>query len=163
MTVFRLTPAQGAPVLRCAATLARATERGLREFPVGLRSVELLGLPHLAALAAEGWPLPAAARQCLEVYKAVQRERTRATSKAQAIREKARQKAAAERNAKRTQEQAEREAWKAAAKATRAAEKRRQQASARRAKRQAEEEAQAIPPAPSLTIDTNDTRLPWED
>lgn len=159
MTVFRLSPVQGAPVLRCAGSIKAATSRGLREFPCGLRSVEPVGPPELAVLAAGGYPLPVAARQRLEVYKATQRERAKAAAKVAAIREAVREKAAEKARAKREEEQARKEAEKAQRRAETAAEKRRKLLAERRAKEA--EAAQAA--AAALVEDPTDTRLPWED
>jgi hypothetical protein len=162
MIIYRLTPQQGVPVLRHAASTKGATSRGLREFPAGLRSVEPIGLPELAALAAAGVPLPVAARQRLEVYKAVQREKAKANARAEAIREKAREKV----RAKREEERAKRAAQRAQEKAERAAVKKRKAVAQRRDQRKAEKLAQAAPlpapAAPPLLIDMDDTRLPWE-
>jgi N-methylhydantoinase A/oxoprolinase/acetone carboxylase beta subunit len=169
MTIYRLTPEHGAPVLRHAASIKGASSRGLREFPAGLRSVEVVGLAELTALAAAGVPLPAAARQRLEVHKAVERERARSAAKVQAVREAIREKAREAARAKREEEQARKEAEKAA-------EKRRKVLAERRAARQAQRSAQAAQGAtqaaggvpvqvtpPDLVIDPADPRLPWED
>lgn len=176
MTVYRLTPEQGASVLRCAGNLARATARGLREFPAGLRSVDVVDLHELAELAASGVPLPVAARQRLEVYKATQRERAKAAAKVAAIREAVREKAAEKVRAKREEEQARKEAEKAQRRAAKAAEKRRKVLAERRGRKQtqaAQEPAQAAAVAPVHTtsqaptvapvIDPEESRLPWED
>lgn len=66
MPTFRLNPVIGAPCLRHAGSLSKATSRGLREFPAGLLSVELLGLAELATLARAGAVLPVAARRSLD-------------------------------------------------------------------------------------------------
>ncbi len=145
MTIYRLTPANGVPVLRQAATLQGATTRGLREFPAGLRSVKPVGLPELVSLAAEGWPLPVAARQRLKIYKAVQREKAKADARVEALRDKQREKV---RN-KREEEALQREALKEQQNAERAAENKRK--------------AAAPPPAVALPVDASDSRLPWED
>lgn len=81
--------------------------------------MEPVGLPELTVLAAEGWPLPVAARQRLEVHKAVQRERAKAAAKAEAVREGIREAREAAR-LKREEEQARKEAEKARRRAARA-------------------------------------------
>jgi hypothetical protein len=161
MIVYRLTPQQGIPVLRHAASMKGASSRGLREFPAGLRSVEPMSLPELVALAAEGVPLPVSVRHRLEVYQAVQREKAKAAQRVEALRDRAREKV----RAKREEERAKRAAQKAQEKADRAAEKKQKAVAQRREQRKAEKLAQAAPPAPAappLVIDMDDKRLPWE-
>lgn len=158
MTTYRLVPNKGAPVLRHAASIKGATARGLREFPAGLRSVEVVGLSELGILAASGTPIPAAARQRLEVRKAVEREKAKADARVEAIREKEREKLRAKREEERTQAAA----LKAQEKAERAAEKKRKKMAERRAQRKAAKAAALQAPA-ALVVDVNDTRLPWED
>lgn len=169
MTIYRLTPERGAPVLRQARNLKGATMGGLREFPAGLRSVEPVDLPELAVLASAGVPLPVAARQALKVYQAVQREKAKADARVEAMRQKAREKV----NAKREEERAQRAALREQEKAARAAEKKRKEAAARRAQKKAQRLQQAprevdagavrAAPAVALMVDATDTRLPWED
>jgi hypothetical protein len=88
VTFYRIAPEGAAPVLRQAGSIARATARGLQEFPAGLRSVQPVNLPELAAMATAGLPLPVSARQRLEVYQAVQREKAKADARVEAIRER---------------------------------------------------------------------------
>jgi hypothetical protein len=169
MPIYRLNPQLGPPVLRHAGSIKGATSRGLREFSAGLRSVEVVGLAELAALAAEGLPLPVAARQALSVYKAVLRERAKADARVEALREKDREKVRAERE----EEATRREALKAQQKAERATERKRKAAAERRAKKQAEalqQKAQlatasaAVPtPAPAPVVVDIDHRLPWDE
>lgn len=162
---YRITPASGVPVLRCAATLKGATRGGLREFPQGLLSVDVVGIPELARLAAEGVPLPVAARHRVEVRRAVQREKAKADARVEAFREKQREKV----RAKQEEDREQRRQLKAQAKAERAsaklAEKRRQAAADRSAKKLAEKQQQeaAQAAAVALMVDASDTRLPWED
>jgi Skp family chaperone for outer membrane proteins len=161
MPVYRLTPQRGAPVVRLAGNIAKATASGLRLFPAGLQSVDVVGNQELAELDAAGVPLPVAARQRLEVYKAVMRERAKANARVAALREKAYEKA----RAKRHQEAEQRAALRAQQKAEQAAEKKRQASAERRAKRKTEKLQASAPQAgtPVLPIDHNDSRPPWED
>jgi hypothetical protein len=158
VTIYRLTPNQGVPVLRQSGSIKGATSRGLREFPGGLRAVEPLSVSDLVALAATGVPLPVAARHLLAVHKAVQREKAKAAARVEAIRDKAREKVRAER-----QEEADRKAaLKAQEKADRAAERKRKVAAERRAKKKAEKLQQAVQPEAAV-LDPTDNRLPWEE
>jgi colicin import membrane protein len=166
MTIYRLTPEQGAPILCQATRIAKATARGRQQFPSGLRSVEPVSPPELAALAAAGVPLPVAARQRLEVYKAVQRERARGAARAEAIRDSIHEKAREAARAKREEEAARKAALKAEARAEREAAKRKKAAAERKAQRvaakQAAQEAPAMAATVALAVDVNAARLPWE-
>jgi hypothetical protein len=169
MPLYRLMPQQGAPIFIQAGNLAKANSIGLREFPAGmLRSAGPISVQEMAALDAEGVPLPVAARQRLEVYRAVQRERAKADARVAAMREKERERV----RIKREQEAEKRAALRAQQKAEREAERKRKEAAARRAKREAEKlqvnTPQATAPvleasAPVIAIDHSDARLPWED
>ncbi len=150
MTIYRITPQHGAPVLRQARGLTTATAAGLREFPEGLQSVEEVRLNELTALSSEGARLPVAARRAVDSRKAQERARAQAGAKAQAKRIKEAVARAEER-----QKEADR---RAAEKAEREAEKKRQARAAARAQRKATREAEKV-----QAVAPDDARLPWED
>jgi hypothetical protein len=160
MTTYRLTPVEGAPVLRQARSIERATARGLLAFPAGLRSVEPVGLAELAELAANGVPLPLEAQRRVAVHNAVQKERAKANARVLAVRDKVREEARVKKVAQEEEEKARREALKAEAKAWAKAEKEAEKRQNRKdtKKAAAEQTPSAMPVEP---IDNE--RPPWED
>lgn len=149
--LYRVTPAGAAPCIRQAPSITGATARGNREFPGGLQSVEVLTVPELAQMAADGLPLPVAARATVVAYRVGRaRQAMKLEQRAAELEERHAERNAAreaEREAKRAQMLAEREARarqrakvKAAATraATRAAKTRDQQAAV-------EEAVEAVP------------------
>lgn len=177
MSVYRVTPAAGAPCLRCAPTLARATARAQQEFPAGVLALVLVELAELDQLVREGAAVPMEGRRRVEVYRAVQRERERGAARVQAVREKVREEARQKRAAARAAEEARKADEKERQRAEREAEKKRQAAAARTAQRSAEQaaklqqerqEAQQVvappvmPQEPAWPLEMDDTRAPWD-
>lgn len=114
MPFYGVTTASGVRHIRQAATLDKATARAIHEFPDGVRAVEALGLSELSKLAADGWPLPVAARGRVRAYSAAQAAKARAAQRRadelEAARAERQAEQEAEREAKRRQKEAEREA-----------------------------------------------------
>lgn len=138
MSIFRLTPVNGAPVLRAGCGLSKATARGLKEFPQGLERIEVVPIAELVVLVTEGLPVPLAGRQAVAAYLAVQREKERKRRQ----RERRRTEVAIKKEEAKEREREERNEARRAAREARARARTREKAAATRAAKKA---APALP------------------
>lgn len=156
MSFYLVTPVAAIQCVRQAGSLKAATARALKEHPAGIRSVEHLRPERLAAMAAEGTPLPVAARTLVAAYVAERRRKERIAARNAAARPEAREAAARAKEELRERERAERVRLREEAREARRREKLRVQREERKRTAAAAREL----PAP-VVIDCSDHSAPW--